>query len=98
MPRKARIDAPGALHHVIVRRIEGRKILRGDVGAESSLRMNVEIRIWFFPDDVNRFSLEALTPTCLATSAPEYPNSLTPNRNKDPIPFYASSHNAMQYT
>jgi REP element-mobilizing transposase RayT len=30
MPRKARIDAPGALHHVIVRGIEGRKIFRSD--------------------------------------------------------------------
>jgi hypothetical protein len=26
MPRKARIDAPGALHHIIVRRIERRRI------------------------------------------------------------------------
>ena len=26
MPRKARIDAPGALHHIIIRRIEGRRI------------------------------------------------------------------------
>jgi len=32
MPRKARIDAPGALHHVIVRGIEGRKIFRSDYG------------------------------------------------------------------
>jgi putative transposase len=30
MPRKARIDAPGALHHIIVRGIEGRKIFRDD--------------------------------------------------------------------
>lgn len=30
MPRKARIDAPGALHHVIVRGIECRKIFRSD--------------------------------------------------------------------
>jgi len=30
MPRKARIDAPGALHHVIVRGIEGGKIFRSD--------------------------------------------------------------------
>ena len=30
MPRKARIDAPGALHHVIVREIERRKIFRSD--------------------------------------------------------------------
>ena len=30
MPRKARIDAPGALHHVIVRGIERRNIFRSD--------------------------------------------------------------------
>jgi len=30
MPRKARIDAPGAVHHVIVRGIERRKIFRSD--------------------------------------------------------------------
>ena len=30
MPRKARIDAPGALHHVIVRGIERRKIFLDD--------------------------------------------------------------------
>ena len=31
MPRKARIDAPGALHHVIIRGIERRKIFRSDL-------------------------------------------------------------------
>jgi REP element-mobilizing transposase RayT len=30
MPRKSRIDAPGTLHHVIVRGIEGRKIFEDD--------------------------------------------------------------------
>lgn len=30
MPRKARIDAPGALHHIIARGIERRKIYRDD--------------------------------------------------------------------
>jgi putative transposase len=30
MPRKARIDAPGALHHIIIRGIERRKIFRQD--------------------------------------------------------------------
>jgi REP element-mobilizing transposase RayT len=30
MPRKARIDAPGALHHIICRGIERRKIFRND--------------------------------------------------------------------
>jgi len=31
MPRKARIDAPGAVHHVICRGIERRKIFDDDV-------------------------------------------------------------------
>ena len=30
MPRKARIDAPGALHHIIVRGIERRRIFSSD--------------------------------------------------------------------
>ena len=30
MPRKARIDAPGALHHIIVRGIECRRIFSDD--------------------------------------------------------------------
>ena len=34
MPRKARIDAPGALHHVIVRGIERRKIFLDDTDRE----------------------------------------------------------------
>jgi putative transposase len=37
MPRKARIDAPGALHHVIVRGIERRKIFRSDYDRENFL-------------------------------------------------------------
>jgi len=32
MPRNARIDAPSALHHIIVRGIERRKIFNDDVG------------------------------------------------------------------
>ena len=30
MPRKARIDAPGALHHIIIRGIEQRQIFHDD--------------------------------------------------------------------
>ena len=37
MPRKARIDAPGALHHVIVRGIERRKIFRSDYDRKNFL-------------------------------------------------------------
>lgn len=37
MPRKARIDATGALHHIIIRGIEGRKIFRDDDDRENFL-------------------------------------------------------------
>ncbi len=37
MPRKARIDAPGALHHIIVRGIERRKIFYDDSDRENFL-------------------------------------------------------------
>ena len=30
MPRKARVDAPGALHHIIVRGIERAKVFKDD--------------------------------------------------------------------
>lgn len=35
MPRKARIDAPGALHHIICRGIDRRKIFRDDMDLDS---------------------------------------------------------------
>jgi REP element-mobilizing transposase RayT len=37
MLRKARIDAPGALHHIICRGIERRKIFDNDVDRENFL-------------------------------------------------------------
>jgi len=37
MPRKARLDAPGALHHIIVRGIERRKIFRDDTDRDDFL-------------------------------------------------------------
>lgn len=37
MPRKARIDASGAFHHIIIRGIEGRKIFREDPDRENFL-------------------------------------------------------------
>ncbi len=37
MPRKAKIDAPGALHHVIVRGIERGKIFRSDYDRKNFL-------------------------------------------------------------
>ena len=35
MPHKARIEAPGALHHIIVCGIERRKIFKDDAGCKS---------------------------------------------------------------
>ena len=37
MPRQARIDAPGALHHIICRGIERRKVFRNDTDRVSFL-------------------------------------------------------------
>jgi len=37
MPRTARIDAPGVLHHVIIREIERRKIFLDDTDYEDFL-------------------------------------------------------------
>ena len=38
MPRKARIDAPSSLHHLIVRGIEGNKIFENDADRNTSVR------------------------------------------------------------
>jgi len=38
MPRRARIDASGALHHIICRGIERRKIFRDDVDRDEFIR------------------------------------------------------------
>jgi hypothetical protein len=37
MPRQARIDAPGALHHIIVRGIERKKIFKDDADRDKFL-------------------------------------------------------------
>ncbi|MEW6665030.1 MAG: hypothetical protein AB1512_07405 [Thermodesulfobacteriota bacterium] len=37
MPRRARLDAPGALHHVMIRGIERRAIFRSDKDREDLL-------------------------------------------------------------
>ena len=55
MPRQSRIDAPGALHHVMIRGIERRKIFRDDKDRES------------FLDRLGGILLESATP-CYAWS------------------------------
>ena len=37
MPRQARLDAPGTLHHIIIRGIEGTQIFRSDQDRENFL-------------------------------------------------------------
>lgn len=53
MPRKSRIDAPGALHHIIVRGIDRTSIFRGDTDCEN------------FISRLGRLLTESTTP-CLA--------------------------------
>ena len=38
MPRQARIDAPGALHHIIVRGIERRRIFSDDQDRDNFIK------------------------------------------------------------
>jgi len=38
MPRQARIDAPGALHHIIVRGIERRRIFSNDQNRDNFIK------------------------------------------------------------
>jgi putative transposase len=42
MPRRARLDAPGALHHVICREIERRKIFLGGDSDRDGFRERLE--------------------------------------------------------
>jgi hypothetical protein len=44
MPRKARIDAPGALHHIVVRGIARRKLFDDDNDDRNFLTANYQLR------------------------------------------------------
>jgi len=55
MPRQSRIDAPGALHHVMIRGIEKREIFKDDKDLQS------------FLDRLGDILLESYTP-CYAWS------------------------------
>ena len=52
MPRKSRIDAPGELHHIIVRGIERRKIYLDDAD-----RNNFIDRVGSIVSEANSFEL-----------------------------------------
>jgi len=74
MPRNARIDAPGALHHVIVRGIERRKIFNDDVdrinflGRLGKVLSETDTKCFAWALIPNHFHLLLRTGTCpLAT-------------------------------
>ena len=50
MPRQSRIDTPGALHHVICRGIEQRKIFEGDIDRDNLVNLLIPFivvrKIW----------------------------------------------------
>ena len=71
MPRKARIDAPGALHHIIVRGIEKRKIFEDDKDRNQFIKRlddilteaNTPIYAWaLIPNHVHLLLKTGLTP------------------------------------
>jgi len=73
MPRKARIDAPGALHHVIVRGIERGKIFRSDYDRRNFLnrlgKLIPETQIDYFawaliPNHAHLLLRTGLIPVC----------------------------------
>jgi len=43
MPRKARIDAPGALHHIICRGIERSRIFRDNTDCEDFKILEIDV-------------------------------------------------------
>lgn len=45
MPRGPRLDSPGTLHHVMVRGIEGRRIVEGDADREKFVARTGEIAL-----------------------------------------------------
>lgn len=87
MPRKARIDAPGALHHIIVRGIERKKIFRsdsdrknlfgrlGDLVAETQ----TDCFAWVFMDNHHLLLRTGLVPIPRALCLRVTPSHLTGN-------------------
>ena len=82
MPRKARIDAPGALHHIICRGIERRKIFRADTDRDD------------FLDRVAKALLDSQTPCYAWALLPNHLHFLV--TTMDDLDHYAySGHSAI---
>ena len=55
MPRLARLDAPGVLHHIIIRVIEHRTIFRDDKDRDTLIdRLSILLPKWGFQNDFGR--------------------------------------------
>ena len=60
MPRQARLDAPGTLHHVMIREIKGKEIFRDTQGREDSVT-RTRILAWpLLGNDVHSFGVESI--------------------------------------
>ena len=60
MPRRARLDAPGTLHHVMIRGIEGKWIFR-DTQDPKDFVTRTRILAWpFLENHVHGFGVESI--------------------------------------
>jgi hypothetical protein len=60
MPRQARLDAPGTLHHVMIREIKGKEIFRDTQGREDSVT-RTRILAWpLLGNHVHGFGVESI--------------------------------------
>lgn len=83
MPRQSRIDAPGALHHVIIRGIERKAIFKDDDDRTE------------FIDRIETIFAESSTPCfawALITCAPVDPNRRYSPGNLNAPPAYRLGH------
>jgi len=62
MPRQARLDRPGTLHHVMIRGIEGRRIVDDDQDRSDFVRRLGELALAFLLLLAWRSDLPAQTP------------------------------------
>ncbi len=62
MPRRSRIDAPGALHHIIVRGIERKTIFKDDADRDNFLNEN-GVKSTIDPWKIKCYMLQHVTST-----------------------------------
>ena len=55
MPRRARIDAPGALRHIVIRGIEGKAIFKDDTDREDFIERHSSLLQEMDADAIGRY-------------------------------------------